>query len=623
MTAIFFRTLPGFSEIFCPLKFITVKSFNCYLLQICIAPFISPKMNISTLLKESKILQGQKEDEHTWLKIDANLLNLASVVKKQDTDIVLAELQPLITRSILSERSKVSGTALVLLKACINLNPAFDLNLYVDPLFKLCGRSNRVFSMRGEEVLLLLADKISKPMSYFKEYSGSNNKNVRLCTYKTMEVFLRGIFKTPGENTKTDEQVNCVLKIVEGGISDAHYDCRVVCKRILKEFRGSDVEIREEKGPITIRRPARPINERISTLASIGQKAKAAIELLGRYSPFRKQSKTNDNKAVKIERDELKNSESDGVRNLIKMSEAIPEDIKGNHTPKKLQDYIDKYKDHSFIDKKYLEKDASVIESCEIVNDIQEAKMIFDNIEKEDKRLKEQSSSVHDNDSSVSGRPDDHTDNLLSHCSNVIKSPANSTNGRGLTTETNDLIFKNDPNSSVLGRHFNLKDEEDKIEMENNYDDLANIEEPAADKPVFNDTEICLENEGLQINIEETEKLKEFLHFPVVAQTEDEDFINREDLSVMIDESFNQVKDDEDHSIIDENINVSIHKLSLHDNLSVGKSIIENADKDVSNECEKSVIIPEDYTVIEPKVYAKREFVVKCEEDEDENMKSA
>lgn len=591
-------------------------------------------MNFAALLKESKHLQNQKEDEHTWQKIDTNLLNLASVAKKNDAEVILVDLQSLLTRSILSERSKVSGTALILLKVCIKFETKADLNPYVDPLFKLCGRSNRVFSMRGEETLLLLADKIPKPMAYFKEYSVSTNKNVRLCAFKTMEVFLRGVSKAGGDSTKVDDQVGNVLAFVESGLSDAHYDCRLVCKRIMKE-RGNDVEIREDKGPVTIRRPHGVSTEKLGTFAAIGQKAKAAIELLGRYSPFRKQSKTNDNKAKKIEAfqnndsgfnkindcqnkdsgskktedylnkdsgsndiadvqsKDIGSNESIAVKNLIKMSETKPCDV-NNHTPKKLQDYIDKYKDQSFVEKKYLERDSSLCYSGV-------EKTIENNLEclKDETLIFEKNANL--------------TDNLIK-----------SDEKRNTINETHDLIYKTEPNSSVLGNmgcYDNLlgnvelfkgndesvHDSEVNKNIGLNCDYLEDGDKSVHDSKVDINCECpikeiepvhSLESNGgvTQCQIK-SETNVETIHFPLVVNDPEDSFVNHDELSVLARETENN----EPQSSID----ASVNKLSIHDSVSVAQSIIKNQDGF------DSIVIDSEFTVIQPKVYTKRENVIR------------
>lgn len=631
-------------------------------------------MNIQKILKESKLLQAQKEDEHSWQKIDANILNLASTIKKQDVDMILTTLQSLITRSILSERSKVSGTALVLLKACINYNPSVDLSVFVDPLFKLCGRSNRVFSMRGEEVLLLLADKINRPMAYFKEYSVSVNKNIRLCAFKTMEVFLRGVFKNQSENMKIDEQVNSVLLFVESGILDAHYECRVVCKRILKEFRGSDVEIREEKGPVIIRRPNVVVSEKRGALAAFGQRAKAAIELIGRYSPFRKQAKNNESKSLKIEKEILdeETTTSDPVKNLIKMTEVIQCDAKNNHTPKRLQDYIDKYKDHSFVDKKYLETTNNKI-SEETTTKFEEAKEIFDIVENSDANIDQM-----DEKQDIVVSAFDNNDFIREEDLSIINI-INSDNNRKDTN--NDLIFKTEPNSSVLEEEnqrnmkiftnsnlqlneesvnvpepeiqTNLKnfipniqvDEESVIVPEpeitvnsgiykdeilcNEESEVYQAFEPETYKKQNLETTINADNHNNECSIIEKEDLPDNKYgnnhsniFSINDYEKHKSFMNQDELSIIINE--NQVQNSINVQI-DEKIDASINKLSIHENTSAIQSLIkieENNDTIIESENMVDNKMYDDYTLIGSKVYAKREDVVRCEEKKDDNVKS-
>jgi len=206
------------------------------------------------------------------------------------------------------------------------------------------------------------------------------NRNVRFYVYRCIEECLKKSY---------DEEM---YEIARSGVSDAHSECRIVCRRILENItkeKNIDGNKEENKGeikesnkegeksvfkegnkqngdrdnnntpePNLNKMPNRAIVQENKTtrtafgtgfMSYIPRKAKAAIETLRKYSPFRKQAKTNENKPVKISEFKMKET-----KKLISLSE-VP--IKRNEetlTPRKLQDYINSYKNTTYVDKKYL-----------------------------------------------------------------------------------------------------------------------------------------------------------------------------------------------------------------------------------------------------------------------------
>ncbi|CAO1619585.1 unnamed protein product [Parajaminaea phylloscopi] len=108
---------------------------------------------------------AQKETEDSWERIDKGLLKLEAVAKgggyKFDEFVghMKAVAGPL-TRSLLSERTRLSGTAADVLNSIApRLAERFEplVNVYVPPLLQLCARTNKVAYKRAEKCLHLIA----------------------------------------------------------------------------------------------------------------------------------------------------------------------------------------------------------------------------------------------------------------------------------------------------------------------------------------------------------------------------------------------------------------------------------------------------------------------------------
>ncbi|EJW04016.1 hypothetical protein EDEG_01694 [Edhazardia aedis USNM 41457] len=205
--------------------------------------------------------------------------------------ITLEKLYPLLSRSLLSDRTKLSGTSCLLLKTMAKSDS--DCLLYLNHLFKLLNRPNKVFYKRAEDVLIHFMHffsgiKIKSLVGWFKEFTGSNNRNVRCSVYKLVDKWLSLNFfvESCGDNltvffnnlcdanfnlvnmcstsdnkyvnvnlntsnTTTNNNNMCVadlnvapfdsiFQLIENGISDAHGECRTICKKVMKQYKGID-----------------------------------------------------------------------------------------------------------------------------------------------------------------------------------------------------------------------------------------------------------------------------------------------------------------------------------------------------------------------------------------------
>ncbi|KAM0686998.1 hypothetical protein COBT_001768 [Conglomerata obtusa] len=315
--------------------------------------------NTKSILAACKSLMTQKEDDTTWLRIDNTLASVTDYT-------VIPEIEPLIISSMLSDRSKLSGTALTLLKNAAASEHQLDFTHFVPPLFRLIGRSKKVFSVRGEDTLMAVINRIPRPFAFLKENCASLNKNVRLVSFKCLEEYVK---------RSQDEEV---FVLVENGLKDAFVEVRMVCKRVMKDVRGTVVE--EEKPELRIRRPLYVKQEKEGFFRSIPRKAKEVLESIRSYSPFRKQVKTNDSIGIKTngevicevveEKKEAKRGveKKEGINHIKRLSETPKKertkDLSMCLTPRKLQEYINKYNTEHEIERKYLIKSESN-EKCE------------------------------------------------------------------------------------------------------------------------------------------------------------------------------------------------------------------------------------------------------------------
>lgn len=108
---------------------------------------------------------SEPETEHSWQRLDRALFRLEAITKggayKWHDEYVpfLKLIAGPISRSLLSERTRLSGTAAdVIASAAPRLADRFEplVQLYVPPLLQLCARTNKVALKRAEKCLQLI-----------------------------------------------------------------------------------------------------------------------------------------------------------------------------------------------------------------------------------------------------------------------------------------------------------------------------------------------------------------------------------------------------------------------------------------------------------------------------------
>lgn len=220
------------------------------------------KPNLQTLVDTLKVFNNVKETESSWAVVNTNIMLLCDLVQtRQDATAVLDTLHPLVQSAMLSDRSRLSGSALLLLRTCAergaNMN---NYTYFLQPLFKLVNRPSKVFSQRAEEVLVLVCKliNIDRHATLFKDMFRSANKLVRLAVIKVVKHSSHPDLKGLVERAQTDAsaEVRSEAKSQYSPLRKAARtgDCGVPLKSVAGGGAGESKPLGPTKGPV----PCRP-----------------------------------------------------------------------------------------------------------------------------------------------------------------------------------------------------------------------------------------------------------------------------------------------------------------------------------------------------------------------------
>lgn len=166
------------------------------------------KPDLESLINTLKAFNHARESESSWSEINNSLAALAEkVVSSSDAIRVLDALHPLIQTSMLSDRSRLSGSSLLLLKTCTEKGACMSNHIhFISTLFKLVNRPLKVFSQRAEEVLLMICKLINvdRHVGLFKEMFKSVNKSVRVVVMKAVKHSSHAELRALVEKARTD-----------------------------------------------------------------------------------------------------------------------------------------------------------------------------------------------------------------------------------------------------------------------------------------------------------------------------------------------------------------------------------------------------------------------------------
>lgn len=202
-----------------------------------------PELNLEKILQTAKNLALNKENEVTWSKINELFMKILSCIENVDVNDLLnvwhAGIEKLFQRSVVSERSRLSGTCTeIILKMAnvykMNMCQFIDLTIYVPLLIKMTGMSNKIIVQRAEmclyKTIVFLDVRILH--KYVNGYINHNNKKVREIIYRIIEIA---------------EDKSMFSEIITKGCNDPAWEVRAVVKRMLSRKEIPQIVKKEEK----------------------------------------------------------------------------------------------------------------------------------------------------------------------------------------------------------------------------------------------------------------------------------------------------------------------------------------------------------------------------------------
>jgi len=290
---------------------------------------------INLLIKESKELCKEKESETTWFKIFKVFEKLNEEFRTRE-DVVenLPEITDLVIRSILSERSRLNGITLEFLKTCIKLaKGGFNFNLFMGPVIKVSGRSNKVFVNRSLEVIELLAFEVDTKclLRHISDNIGNPNKNIRFSLYKIICLRLR-------------QDYEILRPYFEKGMKDPALEIRTMCKKAVD---------------VSPPQPKQEVEPKKSIVLSLTPRKNFKAD------ENHEEAKKVESEVPKIQRDEIvkKPIKSDFFERLNRIKKDRPvvlEKKEDELTPRRLDSYLNRYRSKSLHDLEYLIQNNSI-----------------------------------------------------------------------------------------------------------------------------------------------------------------------------------------------------------------------------------------------------------------------
>lgn len=281
-------------------------------------------------IKECINLSKLKENETTWSKIDKLFLSLLNTLNiKEDSELFIKSCTDLLCRSIVSDRSKLSGTSLNLLKKLSDiLHDDLKLNIILPSVLKVCGRSNKVVFSRGHDTIEHLSKNIdiSPYIKILNEHYNSINKNIRLGVVK-------GIMASD-DRTK-------FIKIIEKAKTDQFIEIRNLVKS------SYNVEIPKFVPKQIMKKELSPQKQIISPFVPKHSPYKKIIKsdlesntVCEKITELEKQVNLIANEKPKVERPRFKVISTKQYLPVKKEKKDLDDDL----TPRKLDRYLSKYR---------------------------------------------------------------------------------------------------------------------------------------------------------------------------------------------------------------------------------------------------------------------------------------
>ncbi|CAH1768779.1 20786_t:CDS:2 [Entrophospora sp. SA101] len=184
----------------------------------------------------------EKESETNWRNFERALIQLIEITREgvshYETEYIsgIKSLKQPIQNSILTERTKLSGTATELVEEISkSLGPNFDslAELFVPNILKLCNRTNKLFGTRAYKCLetIIKISKLSSLIPKFREAMQSQSKllktNVAKLTLTILEEDVTGL-----ENHIVDLEW-----IIHLGVIDSTLEVRTASKKSFEVYK--------------------------------------------------------------------------------------------------------------------------------------------------------------------------------------------------------------------------------------------------------------------------------------------------------------------------------------------------------------------------------------------------
>nr|CAG8447584.1 15092_t:CDS:2 [Entrophospora candida] len=184
----------------------------------------------------------EKESETNWRNFEGALIRLIEITREgvshYETEYIsgIKSLKQPIQNSILTERTKLSGTATELVEEISkSLGPNFDslAELFVPDILKLCNRTNKLFGTRAYKCLetIIKVSKLSSLIPKFREAMQSQSKllktNVAKLTLTILEEDVTGL-----ENHIVDLEW-----IIHLGVIDSTLEVRTASKKSFEVYK--------------------------------------------------------------------------------------------------------------------------------------------------------------------------------------------------------------------------------------------------------------------------------------------------------------------------------------------------------------------------------------------------
>jgi hypothetical protein len=188
---------------------------------------------------------SQPETEESWDAIASALIAITYLCENGGSDYpsqLIAAAKSLyrpINSSMISERSKLSGSAIELVSALATaLESAFEplLNLFFPTLLVLCTRSNKVFLSRARACIIVIIECTQLPGLFAHLIPALQDKSVslRLAAVESLLTCLN-CFNPP--ELEMEQRARDIETIIRATARDANPDVRNTSKKIFEAYR--------------------------------------------------------------------------------------------------------------------------------------------------------------------------------------------------------------------------------------------------------------------------------------------------------------------------------------------------------------------------------------------------